>query len=75
MITMKDDMTIYFRGDNAQPAAFVMVGIYGREDARAFDALTAAICEILKSEANISPDHVYVQYAATAHWGWNGGNF
>ena len=75
MITMNDDMTIYFRGDNSAPAAFVMVGVYGREDGRAFNALTASICELLNQELGISPDHFYFQYAATQHWGWNGGNF
>lgn len=75
MVTMNDDVTVYFRGRNDAPAAFVMVGVYGREDGRAFDALTASICDILNSELGIAADHVYVQYAATQHWGWNGGNF
>ena len=75
MVTFKDEATIYFRGSKSEPAAFVSVSVYGREDGNAFDKLTGAICEILKDELGIAPDHIYVQYTATQHWGWNGGNF
>lgn len=75
MVTIKDAVTVYFRGSKSEPAAFVSVGVYGREDGNAFNKLTGAICDILQQELNISPDHVYVQYSATQHWGWNGSNF
>lgn len=75
MITMQDEMTIYFKGDNHNPAAFVSVGVYGGADARAFDALTAQICDILDRELHIPANRIYVQYSATPHWGWNGSNF
>ena len=75
MITFKDDMPIYFKGTKDTPAAFVAVGVYGREDGSAFDKLTAKICEILGEELGIPADPIYVQYTATSHWGWNGGNF
>ena len=75
MITFKDNMPIYFKGSKDTPAAFVAVGVYGREDGAAFSKLTAAICDILGDELKIPADHVYVQYTATSHWGWNGSNF
>ena len=75
MITMNDGISVYFKGDDSKPAAFVAVDVYGREDGRAFDALTGEICKILGDEAGISADRIYVKYGATMHWGWNGGNF
>ncbi len=74
MITFRSDAHIYFKGTNA-PAAFVDVSVYGRDDARAFNALTAEICDILNDELNIPANRVYVKYSATSNWGWNGGNF
>lgn len=74
MVTISGSEHIYFKGTNA-PAAFVDVSVYGRENAQAFNALTAEICDILNDVLNIASDRIYVKYAATAHWGWNGGNF
>ncbi len=74
MVSISDNEHLYFKGNN-KPAAFVEVSVYGREDARAFNALTAEICDILNDELNIPADRIYVKYAATAQWGWNGGNF
>lgn len=74
MVTVSGDEHVWFKGTN-KPAAFVDVSVYGREDARAFNALTAEICDILNDELNIPADRIYVKYSATAHWGWNGGNF
>ncbi len=74
MITLSGDECIYFKGTKA-PAAFVEVSVYGNENAQAFNALTAEICDILNDELNIASNRIYVKYAATAHWGWNGGNF
>ena len=74
MVTLAEDVHIWFKGTN-KPAAFVEVSVYGRENAQAFNALTAAICDILNDELNIPADRIYVKYDATAHWGWNGGNF
>ena len=75
MVTMQDEVSIYFKGNNDKPAAYVAVGVYGREDGRAFNALTGQICAILGDELGIPADRIYVQYSATQHWGWNGGNF
>ena len=74
MIAIRDDVRVYFKGTDA-PAAFVDVSVYGRDDARAFNDLTAQICDILNDELDIPANRIYVKYSATANWGWNGGNF
>lgn len=75
MVTMQDEMTIYFKGNQTGESAFVKVGVYGDADGRAFNTLTEKICRILNEELGIAPNRIYVQYEATAHWGWNGANF
>ena len=70
-----DEYHLYFRGDNSEPAAFIEVKVFGKENPAAFDALTARICEIFHEVLNIAPDHIYIKYEAVANWGWNGGNF
>lgn len=75
MLGFEDEYSLYFRGDNSEPMAFVEVSVYGQENRQAFSKLTSAICEIFGEVLKISPDHVYVKYDAVANWGWNGGNF
>ncbi len=74
MLGFEDSVSMYFRGDNSQPIAFVEVSVYGGENPSAFDSLTAKICEIYNKVLGIAPDHVYVKYNAVSNWGWNGGN-
>ncbi|MGN0435481.1 MAG: phenylpyruvate tautomerase MIF-related protein [Wujia sp.] len=75
MVGFEDEYTLYFRGDNSQPMAFVEVSVFGSENKAAFDALTGKICEIYNEVLGIASDHIYVKYEAVSNWGWNGGNF
>ena len=75
MTGFQGNYSLYFRGDNSEPAAFVEVSVYGGEDPKAFSALTGDICNILQDVLGIAPDHVYVRYQAGRCWGWNGSNF
>lgn len=75
MLGFEDAYSLYFRGDNSQPIAFVEVSVFGAENRQAFSNLTSKICEIYHQVLGISPDHIYVKYEAVANWGWNGGNF
>ncbi len=64
--------------ENAQEALKTRLGqaieaIPGKSDA--YDALTARVCELLDAVLDIDPARVYVKYAETPNWGWNGGNF
>ena len=75
MLGFEDEYSLYFRGDNSAPMAFVEVSIYGGENKAAFSALTGKICEVYGKVLGIAPDHIYVKYDTTTNWGWNGGNF
>ena len=75
MTGFQDNYHLYFRGDNSKPTAFVEVKVYGKENPKAFDALTGEICKIFGDVLNISADHIYIKYEAVSNWGWNGGNF
>lgn len=75
MLGFEDEYSLYFRGDNSSPIAFVEVSVFGGENKSAFDAMTGKICEIFNKVLGIAPDHIYVKYNAVSNWGWNGGNF
>ncbi len=75
MIDLSDDQDMYFGGDNSEPIAFISVNIYGDPDRAAFGRFTAELTKIYGEVLGISPDHIYVKYATTHDWGWNGGNF
>lgn len=75
MVGFEPEASLYFRGDNSQPAAFVEVSVFGSENPDAFSRLTAQICKIYQDVLGIAPDHIYVKYQAVSSWGWNGSNF
>ena len=57
------------------PAAIAEVSVYGGADGEDYRQLTGRVCDILDSVLDIPADRVYVKYAETEHWGWNGSNF
>lgn len=75
MIDLADEQELYFRGEGNEPTAFIGVNIYGDPDSGAFDKLTAELTRIYGEVLGIKPDHIYVKYATTHDWGWNGSNF
>ncbi len=74
MLGFEPEYTLYFRGDNSEPIAFVEVSVFGPENRQAFTTLTEKICDIFHKILGIAPDHIYVKYEAVANWGWNGFN-
>ena len=75
ILSFDDESTMYFKGRNDKPLAFVEVKIFGKASRDAYNKLTREITDILHEELNIQPDCIYVKYEEVANWGWNGGNF
>ena len=75
MINLADEQNMYFKGNGQEPTAFVSVSVYGQPDRSAFQKLTAELTKIYREILGISPDRMYVKYATTQDWGWNGNNF
>ncbi|MFR1718895.1 MULTISPECIES: phenylpyruvate tautomerase MIF-related protein [Ruminococcus] len=74
MVEVEDNRQLFFRGTN-EPAAIAEVSLYGNASANALETLTSHITGILLDTLKIPTDRVYVSYAMTEHWGWNGSNF
>ena len=75
MVGLQPSYTLYFKGVNDRPAAFIEVSVFGGENKAAFSELTAAICDIFEEVLSIPSDRVYVKYNASTNWGWNRSNF
>ncbi len=75
MVGIEDEYSLYFRGDDSEPMAFVEVRIFGGPNKDAFEKMTAEITKIYGEVLGIAPDHMYIKYSATTDWGWNGSNF
>lgn len=75
MTGFEDEYHLYFRGDNTEPMAFIDVMILGSPDKAAFGKMTEELTKIFGDVLGIAPDHMYIKYAASADWGWNGSNF
>ncbi len=74
MVGIEPEQLLYFQGSDA-PAAMVEVSVFGSVSAAASNTLTGKICDILSRELSIQPSRIYVKYAETPNWGWNGSNF
>ena len=75
MLSFEDECRMWFRGHSQYPVAMVEVKLFGSANRAYCEEMTKVICKIFKEELNIAPDHVYVEYTATEHWGWNNENF
>ena len=75
MLDLEDEQNMYFRGDDSQPVAFICVNIYGSANQAAFSKMTAELTKIYGEMFGIAADHMYIKYAASMDWGWNGSNF
>ncbi len=74
MLGFEPETSLYFRGDNSQPTAFIEVSVFGSENSGAFEKLTGKICEIYGEVLGIPADRIYIKYQAVSNWGWNGSN-
>lgn len=75
MLVLEGNASIYFRGDNSKPSAWVQVSCYGKSDPADYSRLSGEICAILEKELGIAPSQTYIKYDETQSWGWNGTNF
>jgi len=77
MCVFDGDASIYFKGSDAEPCAFVEVGVFARGEvpASAWESLTEQITPAVSSELGIDPARIYINYASTPNFGWNGANF
>ena len=65
---------MWFQG-RQERLAFLEVGIYGQPKEDSLNRLTEELMEIISSELAIAKEHIYIKYAMTPCWGWNGKNF
>ena len=75
MLNIEDEQDMYFRGDNSEPIAFVVVNMFGDSNREAFEQMTSELTKIYGDILGVSADHMYIKYAASRDWGWNGSNF
>lgn len=74
MLGFEPETSLYFRGNNSQPTAFVEVSVFGSDNRSAFEKLTKEICRIYGEILGIPADRIYIKYQAVPNWGWNGSN-
>lgn len=75
MVGINDGYTLYFAGKKLGEGAYVEVSLFGSASPSDYEKMTAEVCNILKSEASVPSDKVYVTYHGVKDWGWNGSNF
>ena len=74
MVNFEPEARLWFAGSD-DAAAMVEVSAYGSVADEAADALTARVCDVIAGALGIAENRIYVKYAETPLWGWNGANF
>lgn len=74
MVDIEGEHRLYLAG-SGEPAAMVEVSLYGSAAGGTYNKLTGAVTETVVKNLGIDPARVYVKYAETPYWGWNGENF
>ena len=75
MVGFEDNCSLYFKGTNDRPTAFIEVKIFGNASEASYNKLTEAICNLFYEELQIPKDRIYVKYEEVYNWGYNGSNF
>ena len=75
MLNFTDNCRMWFRGYSNFPIAMVKIELFGSADAATCADMTEQVTAIFAEELGISPEHIYVEYAFTDRWGWNGETF
>ncbi|MBO6215473.1 MAG: hypothetical protein J6N76_08050 [Lachnospiraceae bacterium] len=75
MVGFEDEYDLFFAGERLEKGAYVSVDVYGGSNSAGFEKMTKKICDTLTDELGIPGNRIYVEYRATADWGWNGSNF
>lgn len=75
MVSMEENCSLYFKGSDEKPMAFVEVKLFGKSTKDAYQKVTARITSILQEELAIPAECIYITYTEVEHWGWNGNNF
>ena len=73
MVNFEPEARLWFAGSD--DAAAMEVSAYGSVADEAADALTARVCDVIAGALGIAENRIYVKYAETPLWGWNGANF
>jgi phenylpyruvate tautomerase PptA (4-oxalocrotonate tautomerase family) len=75
MVSVENNPAMQFAGSDA-PLAYLELKSIGLPES-ATSALSAALCQLLASEAGIEPERVYIEFmdAPRKMWGWNNSTF
>lgn len=77
MCQFEENVPTFFAGNDSEPAAYIEVSVFAHSEVptTAWEALTEQITPVVSRTLGIDPARIYINYSASANFGWNGGNF
>ena len=75
MVSITDEVDMYFKGDNSKPCAYISVEVFGTTSKKDCDEMTSVLCTLINDVTGIPEECTYVTYTDRDKWGWNGSNF
>ncbi len=75
MVNIEPTRPMLFAGTD-EPTAYLELKSIGLAESQT-KSLSAALCQLIQSTFNISPDRIYIEFsdAPRSMWGWNGSTF
>jgi len=68
MMKVNDNCSLWFKGDNSKPIAFVNVAIYGKAEAEKYSAFSSKVLDFLEAELSIDKKDVYIKIEENYNW-------
>lgn len=72
MVAVEDGLDMAFHRESETNMAMAEIKLFGGSTKDAYQKLTAAVCMVLKDEADVSGDFCYVTFEEIKYWGHNG---
>ena len=74
MVSFDAQDAMFFAG-SSEPSAIAEISVFGKIDPAAAEKLTREVCRIISENTEIPQNRIYVKYAETNLWGFDGSNF
>ena len=72
LLEFEDNCSLWLRGEQDEPIAYIEAAIFGNEGHYGYDAFTAEITEAFSAILGIQPERVYIKYEDIMAWGVSG---
>lgn len=72
LLGFESDYSLYLRGDNTEPIAYIEASIFGNEGHFGYKDFTGEVTKIFNEVLEIPSKNIYIKFSDITAWGVNG---